>query len=186
MRAFIGIGLSEEARAALTVLQQELSKSHADVKWVDAEQLHVTLKFLDEITEAQRQQVEGFLMKIAQHTSAFTMGLQELGAFPSLNDPRIIWVGVSEGKNDVIRLADAIEKESRALGLKKEEWPYSAHATIGRVRSPRGKHDFIEGLRNPHWTPPTAWQATSVTLYQSVLTSAGPTHSVLAEIPLSK
>ena len=184
MRAFIGISLPENVRAALTQLQQELATSRADVKWVEPEQLHVTLKFLDEISEQQRQQVETFLTRIAQQTPAFTMGLQAIGAFPSVSDPRIIWVGVSEGKSSVVRLAEAIEQDARTLGLKQEERPYSAHVTIGRVRSPRNTSALIERLRTAPWSPPPAWQATSITLYQSALSSTGPTYSVLADMPL--
>ena len=184
MRAFIGIGLSDEAKAALTQSQQELATSHADVKWVQPEQLHVTLKFLDEISDAQRQQMEASLTTIAQQTSAFTMGLQAIGAFPSVSDPRIIWVGVGEGKASVVRLAEAIEQGARVLGLKREERPYSAHVTIGRVRSGRNLQSLTQQLKEAHWQAPVVWQATSLTFYQSLLGSGGPTYSVLEEIPL--
>ena len=184
MRAFIGIALPEQVRASLRELQQELNQAGADVKWVEPEQLHITLKFLDEISEEQQRQVQEALKRITQHTPAFQVGLRELGAFPSLNDPRIMWVGVDEGRSQVVQLAEAIEQDSRALGLKKEDRRYSAHATIGRMRSPRGARDFIERLHTIQWNPPTSWQASSITLYHSVLASDGPTYAVLADLPL--
>ena len=184
MRAFIGIGLPEPVRTSLAALQQHLAESHADVKWVAPEQLHATLKFLDEITGAQQQQIAEFLTKISQQHEAFTLTLHHLGAFPSLHDPRILWVGAEEGKAAVVSFAEAIEKECRACGLKNEERAFSAHITIGRVRSPKQRQALIQALNTHAWTPPPAWQVSTVTLYQSVLSSNGPAYSVLGEFQL--
>ena len=185
MRAFIGISLPDEARRSLAALQQELEQSRADVKWVEPEQLHVTLKFLDEISDAQQSQIAQFLSRLAQQQPTFSIDLKAIGAFPSLNNPRILWVGVGEGTSQVIRLAGAIEEEARACSLRQEERPYSAHVTIGRVRSARHLQELIQQLSAVSWQPPTPWQVASLTFYHSVLSSAGPAYAVLAEVPLA-
>ena len=185
MRAFLGISLPEQIRASLVTLQEQLAESQADVKWVAPEQLHVTLKFLNEISEERTQQVTQFLRSIAQKTPAFMLQLQDLGAFPSVSDPRILWVGVREGGVAVVALAAAIEEQCRAYRLKREDRAFSAHATIGRVRSPRRREALVQRLRETTWDAPASWRATSVTFYQSVLGQAGPTYTVLAELPLA-
>ncbi len=185
MRAFLGIALSNDARMSLERFEQALASAGADVKWVEPAHVHVTLKFLDEISQEQRHGVETLVGEIARRETPFTMRLDRVGAFPSLEAPRVIWVGLAEGQDVVRRLAEAIEREGAAIGLRKEERPFSAHATIGRVRSSRRREALVQRLRETTWKVPPPWRATSVTLYQSVLGQDGPTYTVLAELPLA-
>src|SRR3989338_8018709 len=108
MRAFIGIALPDAVRSSLAGLQRQLSESGADVKWVEPANLHVTLKFLDEITDDQRRVVEALLGRVAAQETPFTLRLVDVGAFPSMKAPRVIWVGITEGRDRVVRLAQAI------------------------------------------------------------------------------
>ena len=98
MRAFIAVGLPDEVRDALARLQRQLDASRADVKWVEPANLHLTLKFLADITEAQRAGMETLLRQIAGHQPKFVMRLGALGAFPTLTAPRVVWVGCEEGR----------------------------------------------------------------------------------------
>jgi 2'-5' RNA ligase len=183
MRAFLGLSLPEEIRESLHRLQRDLAASQADVKWVEAGNLHVTLKFLDEITEEQRRDVEALLTRLAGKESAFTLGVEEVGAFPSMRAPRVVWVGLSEGRDTVARMVQRIEEEGRAIGLRREARPFAAHLTLGRVRSSGHRQELTRQLQHITWKPPASWLVTSVTLYQSVLSSSGPTYHVLAEVP---
>lgn len=184
MRAFIAIALPEHVRSSLARLQGELAQSGADVKWVSQAQLHLTLKFLDEITEEERQAVEALMGRLAGREAPFQLGLAELGAFPSVSAPRVVWVGLSEGKEAAARIAQAIEDGGRTIGLRREERPFSPHLTLGRVRSPRRRETLMQRLRAVAWQPPAAWRVSSLTLYQSVLRPDGPQHTILAESPL--
>ena len=184
MRAFIGIGLSDDARAALARLQGKLGESGADVKWAAPALLHVTLKFLDEITEAQRQSVETLLRRLAEGEQVFTLGLAGVGAFPSVRAPRVVWVGLSEGRDALARIAATIETGGRAIGVRREERPFSPHLTLGRVRSPRSLAALTQRLGAIEWPPPPPWRVASLRLYHSVLGSGGPTYTVLGEFPL--
>ena len=186
MRAFLAVGLPGEAREALAVLQQQLEAARADVKWVEPANLHLTLKFLAEITDAQRVQVEQLVRRIAGRLATFSMRLGALGAFPSMTAPRVVWVGCEEGREALARLAEAIEQDTAPLGLGSNNRPFAAHLTIGRVRSPRGRQQLTRAIQSAAWIPPAAWQATAITLYQSVLSRSGPAYSVLAEMPLMR
>lgn len=186
MRAFIGIDLPEAVRESLGALQRELAESHADVKWVEPANLHITLKFLGEISEEQRREVEALLKRLAAQTPRFLVSLEGVGAFPSIRAPRVVWVGISQGSNAVTGLAESIERESAALGFQREEREFAPHLTLGRVRSGRQRRELTQRLETLTWTPLPAWSASTVTLYQSVLSAAGPRYSVLAEVPLRK
>lgn len=184
MRAFIGIALPDAVRSSLAGLQRQLSESGADVKWVEAENLHVTLKFLDEITDEQRRRVEELLARVAGGQGAFTLGLKQVGAFPSTSSPRVLWVGLAEGRDAAMRIAQAIEQEGQAISLRREERPFAAHVTLGRVRTPRNRAALSQRLQEIVWSPPAAWRVPSLTLYESVLSSAGPRYTALADFPL--
>lgn len=184
MRAFIGLPLPEDVRGALARLQRELADSGADVKWVVPDSLHITLKFLDEISGAQRQAIEELLTRIVRGEPPWMVRLDRVGAFPSMQAPRVIWVGLVEGQETLRRLAETIERDGAAIPLRKEARPFSAHLTLGRVRSSRRLQALAQRLRETPWQGPPPWRVTSIVLYQSVLTPAGPTYSVLAEIPL--
>jgi len=184
MRAFIGIALPSAIREALGELQGELARSQADVKWVLPEQLHVTLKFLGEITELQRQAVEAMLRKMAEPEAPFQLSLEGVGAFPSIHAPRVIWVGIRAGKERVERIAHAIEREGERIRLQKDERPFAAHVTLGRVRSPQRLKPLADQLQAVVWQPLAPWRVESLTLYESRLSSSGPSYTVLADAPL--
>lgn len=183
MRAFIALTLPEPVRRSLGALQEALAASRADVRWVDAQQLHLTLKFLDDITDEQRRATEALLVRIAQETPALTLSLEGVGAFPSMQAPRVVWVGVKEGRDDVTRLASAIEAAGAELSVRQEPRPFAAHVTLGRVRSPRHLAALTRQLEQIVWRPPQPWTARAVTLYESRLGSSGATHIVLANVP---
>lgn len=186
MRAFIALALPEEVREALGRLQQDLAASRADVKWVEPHHLHVTMKFLGEITEEQRHAVEAMLRRLAEREAPFLLGVQALGAFPSADAPRVLWVGLADGRERVQRMAEAIEREGAALSFVREDRPFAAHVTIGRVRSTSHRQQLARALLETTWQPPAPWRVTSLTLYQSVLGSGGPRYTVLADVPLAR
>ena len=184
MRAFLALTLPDDVERSLAVLQQELAGTGADVKWVAPSNLHVTLKFLDEITEQQRHAIEGVLAEVGRVEAPFSITLDRVGAFPSLSSPRVVWVGVGEGRERVIRLAERLEQGCRGMGIQQEERPFAAHVTLGRVRTPRRQAELGRVLREYAWRPPAPWTITSLTLYQSTLGSDGPRYTVLSDVPL--
>jgi len=184
MRAFLAITLPAEIREALASLQRQLAESRADVTWVEPENLHVTLKFLDEITEEQCVAVEALLRRVAAEERPFTLGMERVGAFPSVDAPRVLWVGVGEGKTPLVRIAEAVEREGAALALRAEERPFAAHVTVGRVRSSRNRPALAQRLHEVVWQAPPPWRVAALTLYQSQLTSSGSQYRVLADVPL--
>ena len=181
MRAFIAFELPEETRQSLRFLQDELRQAQSPVSWVGFESLHLTLKFLGEITSEQAQAVKESLQSVARVFSPFTVELGGLGGFPSLKAASVLWVGVLQGGEPATALAYAIEKENRRLFLPKEERPFSAHVTIGRLRN-KASVLLLKKLQETHWRTPGPWQAKEVVLYQSVLSAQAAKHTVLARM----
>ena len=186
MRAFLAVELPEDIRRALAQLQRRLAESHADVKWTEEANLHITMRFLGEISQEQREAVEQLVARLAQRHHGQPVSLSQLGAFPSVSAPRVIWVGVGEGKLWLHQVASQVEDGLGDLGFAKEERAWTAHVTLGRVRSPTRRADLAARLRPTIWEPSHAFRVTHLTLFQSTLTGSGPIYSALARAPFGE
>ena len=179
MRTFIAIDLSEEAQQELTQLQSELKTSQADVKWVDPKNIHLTLKFLGEISDQQVTQVKATLDKIAPQFKPYETTLSGIGAFPKLDHPRVVWVGIEDAKGETKEIASKIEAELEKIGFKKEDREFKAHLTIGRVRSSKNKDKLKSIIQSISFAPQSKNPINDITLYQSTLTPQGPIYTIL-------
>ncbi len=146
IRAFIAVDLPAAVRQEVGSLQSELRTSGADIKWVGVENLHLTLKFLGDIEENQVQTLTEALHPIMGTTALFALQLEGVGAFPKMTSPRVLWVGVTDGQQETVRLAQTVEQTCTQLGFPSEDKPFSPHLTIGRVRSLRQVGSLIKRL----------------------------------------
>ena len=178
MRTFIAIELSKEVKDDLAKLQHELNKADADVKWVKPENIHLTLKFLGEVGEDKIEDMKKVLDGISGKNKPFELSLFKLGAFPSINSPRVVWVGIDKGCGESEQIAKSIEDELEKLDFPKEERPFNAHLTLGRVRSGKNKAMLKERLSATEVRPKSC-RINDITIFQSILTPKGPIYSPL-------
>ena len=188
IRAFIALDFSEAVLRNLEkvshALQQRLSKT--PVRWVAVKHIHLTLKFLGELNTQHVNDVETILVRAAQSQSAFEMQLAELGAFPSLSRPRVIWVGV-QAPIGLARLQEEIDLQTARLGYASEDRPFTPHLTLGRVGrdvSPQ-EHKLIgEALRLTPAANLGVSPVKAVHLYRSDLRPDGPIYTRLVSAEL--
>ena len=181
MRTFIAIELSNEIKETLAQIESHLKYSNADVKWVESGNIHLTLKFLGEIDEKKSEEVRAVLDSIAKTTAPFELSIKNIGAFPEINYPRVIWVGLNKGVKESTELATKIDEALSKLGFAKESRPFTTHLTIGRVRSAKNKQTLKEKLITCDLQLKTFETITSVILFQSKLTPTGPIYTKLHE-----
>ena len=184
IRAFIAVALPESLRNEVAMLSAHLRSSEADVKWVAAGNLHLTLKFLGDIEENQVGPIEEALSAAVKSHSLFTIQLEGIGAFPRTTSPRVVWIGVGTGKEQLTQLAQCVEKTCIGLGFPEEERAFSPHLTIGRVRSRDRLAQLIKRLQVVEFCGKNPAQIDRLILFQSYLSPQGPTYTPLAEIPL--
>ena len=184
IRAFLAMQLPETLRQEVAHLQSELKTHDADVKWIPVQNLHLTLKFLGNIEENQAAPLTETLKALTSSLSPFTFSLEGIGAFPKTTSPRVVWVGVTEGKEALEELAQGIEEACGKHGFPKEDRAFSPHLTIGRVRSRHGVAGLIKKLQVAEFKGGAPAQATQVVLLQSNLSPKGPIYTPLSEIPL--
>lgn len=188
MRTFIAIELPKAIRESLNSLQEQLKTSGAEVKWVEPQNIHLTLRFLGEANDKKLDMVIRALEETAKDRNSFYIRLSSIGAFPKINFPRIIWVGIDKGEAEAAEIARALEKEIAKVGIPPEDRPFSSHITIGRVKSSLNRSRLIDNLttlgsglfgqENPEFL------VTKITLFKSTLTPRGPIYEILKEAHL--
>ncbi len=133
-RAFVALLLDDPTRSAVSAEIERLRPLSSAVAWVPAANLHLTLKFLGEQTEARLAETVEALEEAVRGTPPFTIALHGVGGFPGLARPRILWVGLAEGGVEALqRLQSRIEAALLARGFDADTRPWHAHLTIGRV-----------------------------------------------------
>ncbi len=183
MRLFIAIELSQAIRDELARIQSHLKYSGADVKWVERGNIHLTLRFLGEVSEEKAEEIKSILDNIAKETKSFELSLKDIGAFPKIEYPRVVWVGLDEGRAESEKLAEKIDDELSKIGYEKESRPFAAHLTIGRVKSQENK-DALKKSVSSCVVRDASCVIEKITLFQSTLTSKGPIYTRLHEIKL--
>lgn len=167
----------------LTGFQQELTATGADLKLVERENLHFTVRFLGEITDAVAADAGSRLSKLS--LKAVQVDVRGGGAFPSPNRPRVVWAGVSKGHQPTVApLAKAVIDSLEGIG-EREDRPFQAHITLARVRSSRNAHRLEALLRENSDRPFGTAYLTSLKLKSSVLTPQGPVYSDIGVYPLT-
>ncbi len=144
IRAFIAIELPQGVREALARLSRDLRSAAGTraVRWVPAENVHLTLRFLGEVPEKMVPDIGSMLDRVSGVTAPFEMAIGGLGCFPNERRPRVVWVGVEEGSGALEGLARRVEAGVVELGFKPEARPFRPHLTLGRVRRGAAPRDL--------------------------------------------
>jgi 2'-5' RNA ligase len=183
LRTFIALEFSTSTRQQLGTLIQQLSKTSPPrtVKWVSAEALHLTLKFLGDTTERAVPKIVTALEGL--HFEPFTLTTSHLGCFPNSKQPRVIWLGFdSESAAHLKKLNAAVEAAIAPLGFPTEARPFSPHLTLGRVRKEAGVTQAAqtgEAARALTNVPTLTDSISSIVLMKSELRPTGPIYTPL-------
>ena len=183
LRTFIGIPLSPAAKEMLRKIQEDLQRFPIFVKWVDSSNIHLTLKFLGEITPQKLKSIQTIFPSLFKNSSSFEITITHLGAFPDVEKPRIIWAGISQNAERLTELAQKIENDLALFGFPKEDQEFTPHLTIGRVRSLKNIETIAHEISGKT-IPPITQTIDTVVLFKSILTSQGPIYEYLSEVKL--
>ena len=142
MRLFVAIDINNEIRSRCTKIMESLIESGADLKTVKPENLHITLKFLGEVREDYVNDISDTLNIFAREFEPFSLNFSVLGYFGGVRFPRIIWLGISEGRDVISQMATELNK--RLSHIRKEDNKPRPHMTLARVRTPVKSQELIE------------------------------------------
>jgi len=184
IRSFISIDIEDPVIVdKIQKIQALLEDKNTKIKFVEPENLHITLRFLGEIYESQIKELITAL-KIVKKTT-FRIHFKYLGAFPSIQRARVIWIGVEKGEEDLKQLSMQVNQIVDKLRIgKKENKKFTPHLTIGRLKTRPSRH-FIETITRNSNIDIGEIDVTEFRLKQSILTSRGPIYKTLFSFKLS-
>ncbi len=188
VRTFVAIELPRPVKDGLTGIRKELDRAGRDVvKWVGADSIHLTLKFLGEIPAAMVPQVNAALEEASRGIAPFTLQAGELGFFPNANRPRVFWKGLKGDLDELLRLQENVELALEALGYQREARGFSPHLTLARFKDYSDNErlrTFVEQANRIGIAAGSDIPVNGLSLMHSVLKPEGAVHTRLAFIPL--
>jgi len=184
IRSFVAVDLEEPSiRERIVRAQRGLQETRAQLKLVDAELLHLTLRFLGEIPLSTVEKVKE-AMGILRF-APFEVELSGLGAFPSLGRINVVWVGITHGHEVLDQIFHQLEPKLRQIGLPADNKGFSPHLTIARVRSGLNRAalaDYVSSMRDEEFGKMIV---RAVRLKRSTLTPKGPIYNTIHEATAS-
>lgn len=191
-RIFVGVelepGVRAAAAAAADALRTELARGDLRVtaRWIPQDNLHITLFFIGEVTEQRVEDVRGALAP-SFAVPGFDIRLSGLGAFPSSGVPRVFWIGIRSGAEEMGALQAEVNARLASLGCVPEGRPYSAHLTVARVKDlqSRGHASRVRRILGGLEVDAGVSHVSAVTLFRSLVSSKGSTYEPLLRVPLS-
>jgi 2'-5' RNA ligase len=184
IRSFLAIELPRTIRKKIEEVQGDLRSTHADVRWVNPEKIHLTLKFFGNIEESRIDLLLKSIEEPIRNTLPFSLKVRGVGAFPHLKNPRVIWIGLVNGREVLISFQKQIETQLEKIGIQPEDRPFNPHLTLGRMKSSRGKVELAGRMEKHKEEEFGDFQVERVVLFKSDLRPTGPIHTPLRDMKL--
>ncbi len=185
VRTFVAVEIGDAVRDRAEKLIEILGRTDVDVKWVEPQNVHITMKFLGEVALKETPRICDAVKKAAAKVEPFEIEIRGAGAFPNPGKPRTIWLGSGEGDERMRALHKAVESALAKLGFRKDARRFNTHLTIGRVR--HGGRDLAElsqliGQQADFEAGRT--KVTELVIFSSDLGPKGPTYAPIGRARL--
>jgi 2'-5' RNA ligase len=191
LRTFLAIPLLPEERGALRSLQESLGTlpALAEFRWIPPQNVHLTLRFLGEIGEAEARRAGEALEAAAREGRAFELSLERFGVFPHLRSPNVLWTGPERSPQPLEEFVGRLFDGLGAAGFSPEDRPFRAHLTIGRRRvkgrPPAGLEGELNAAERRWLSPPLRLWMGEAVLFRSELRPGGAIYTPVHRSPLS-
>lgn len=178
MRLFVALDVPDETRRALGETIQKFESVCRGARWMRAESIHITLKFIGHVEETELPAIKNSLANVKSR-GPIEIAFGNFGFFPNERRPRVFWLGIEAGP-DLAALSAGISSALEPIGIPREERAFRPHLTLARFKTEKGLLDLREMVA------PLAHQsfgntvATRFHLYESVLNPGGAVHTKLA------
>lgn len=182
MRCFIAIDIDQRIRDQLRRLQsrlcEELDPGKGQVKWVNPENAHITLKFLGDVSDAQLPEICRAIETVAAQQGPMELEFESLGSF-GRRYPTVLWVGITRGQDRLRALQAQLEKALAQAGIAEDARKFTGHLTVCRIRSSRAGKMLADKAEDFKDFKPGRLRVEQVKLYQSQLTPKGPLYQAM-------
>jgi RNA 2',3'-cyclic 3'-phosphodiesterase len=179
IRTFVAVKIDAEPglKKMISDLKKFLESSGA--KWVDVNNLHLTLKFIGDTLPGQLDHIKSVLKDISVNFPVFEFDLDGLGFFKNKGLPKVLFIKINENES-LKNLADEINVRLEEIGFKKEERDFRPHLTIARIKYIKEKQAFYSLADKYRSYPIQKVRVKNIILYKSILKSYGPLYKELA------
>ena len=181
VRTFIAFDINNPSvLQKFTEVQDSLVRTGADLRIVDPQNIHMTMRFLGDVSVGRIDSIHECMKKT--DFSAFTCEIHGVGVFPHIGHPRVVWAGISKGSDELKKIADQLENGLRQLGFRPDPKGFSPHLTLARIRTGRNKAELAHLIQQMEGYEFGTVKADCLKLKKSVLTPKGPIYSTLRDV----
>lgn len=184
MRAFLAIEIEPYIKNRIEESQEIILESDSSkIKYVERENIHLTLKFFGEIDDEKLDEISDIIGQSIKNYEAYTLKVVNIGAFPNIYNPRVIWTGIKDKNKTTIKLIEELDKKFSKIGFKKEK-SYVPHITLGRVKSISDKQKLSQTLKSLNKRYHGKMEVKKIIIKSSTLTPDGPIYDSVKEFNL--
>ena len=184
IRTFVGFELPEKIRSFISSIQEDLKSNRLDARWVQPKNIHLTLKFLGNINKDDTQKVGAAIFKSAADYAPISLAAKGIGAFPGINRPRVLWIGIKGQIDMLIQLQKSLDDKLEEIGFPKENRPFKGHLTLARVKGRINQAKLINAIKKYGEFEPKSFIADNIILFKSDLKSTGAVYTKLISVSL--
>jgi 2'-5' RNA ligase len=188
MRVFIAVDIIEQVKQIILQLQKRLKDSSnagsRDITWVKPDAMHLTLKFLGEITDNQLVEVCKAIKEVSAGYKGFDLNIETVGSFGG-KSARVLWIGSGSGSETITKIAEDIEQRLEKIEFPREARPFTAHLTLCRIKSFKAGLEMANLAEDYKDFKAGAAFIDEIKVYQSQLTPQGPIYTVLGSYKLT-
>ncbi len=177
LRCFIAIDIPLNIKNEVALFQDKLKALNIDIKCVEEVNIHITLKFLGSISSDKVDLIKSAISKVAIRTSGFDAHIGNIGFFPSVTHPKVIWLDVNKNSQDILKIFNDLEDELAGIGFEKDSRPFRTHLTIARFRSLKNISSLGDFVNKNRFSSCADFKVDEIALYESTLTSKGPIYT---------
>jgi 2'-5' RNA ligase len=186
IRAFLAIDPPENILQAMSRLQEKLKREISGrISWTKPQGQHLTLKFFGDISTEDVKNICSAVQNGATSEQSLNLKIEKLGVFPGARRPLVIWCGVTDDVEKLSGLQKQLDSDFAGIGFPRENRPFRAHLTIGRIKDPSGLTGISEALTKYNAFAAGEFSCKELILFQSRLTPQGAIYTKLAEFALS-
>jgi len=189
IRCFIAIEIEEEISKEIARVQRQLQKelrgNESGIKWVPPENIHLTLKFLGNVTDQEIPEICAAVSRAASECPPFSFSVSTCGSFPPHRPARVLWIGITAGQPELKQLAKRVDHWVNKLGFPLEKRAFSGHLTLARIRQPNAGKAVLRVVEQSPLETLGQQSVTVLTLFQSDLRPGGPIYTPLHHAPLT-
>ena len=184
LRAFIAIELPETVRTALRQVQKRFQAYHFKIRWVKAENIHLTLKFLGNIRVEAVEEIRQTISEEIENRGPFNLQAKGVGVFPGVKRPKVLWAGVTGDMEHLVSLQQIIDGRLARIGFKREKRRYKGHLTLGRIKGGIDSRQLVEAMGQVGEFESDHFSVNRVVLFQSRLKANGAEYTHLHVVNL--